>query len=73
MPLIWKECWQQDRSSWQMIFLRLPQMIYFGDNHLHFVHFTVKTADKNQDDQGKKMCTLGATEELEVFSVSFVF
>lgn len=71
MPLIWKGCWRQDRSFWQMIFLRLPQMIYFGANHPHFVHFTVKTADKNQDDQGE-MCALRATEELESFSVSFL-
>lgn len=47
-------------------------MVYFGANHPHFVHFTVKTADKNQDDQGE-MCALRATEELEPFSVSFVF
>lgn len=48
-------------------------MIYFGANHLHFIHFSVKTADADQDDQGVKTGTPRATEELEAFSVSFVF
>ena len=51
-----RDAGDKDRLSWQVIFLHLPQMIYFGANHLHFIHSPVKTADKNQDDQ-TKMCT----------------